>query len=87
DTARYSCKGSPACRRVKIGGDAKNFFNYWNASSHLFVQLNLSPLFSVAKKWKAFSPAQDKNLDRAVIRPVSCCTSFTDVGLLISIMA
>ncbi|MCI82437.1 hypothetical protein A2U01_0103711, partial [Trifolium medium] len=37
--------------------------------------------------WNAFSPAQDRNLESAVILPVSCWTSLTEVGLLISVMA
>ena len=53
----------------------------------LLLQTNLLFRF---KHWKygwPFSPLADTNRDRAAIRPVSCCTSFTVAGLLIARMA
>ena len=52
-----------------------------------FIQKNLLFRF---KHWKygwPFSPLADTNRDRAAIRPVSCCTSFTVAELLIARMA
>ena len=33
------------------------------------------------------SPPADTDLDRATMRPVNCCTSLTEIGLLIAIIA
>ncbi|MCI60585.1 hypothetical protein A2U01_0081841, partial [Trifolium medium] len=83
----YTYNVFPCSGRVRIGGDAKNAFNLWKSSSHWGLHVNLSLFLNLAKKWNAFSPARDKNMESAAILPVNYWTSLTKVGLLISMMA
>lgn len=53
------------------------------ASSHLVVHSKFSFFLKAAKKRKGLSPIQKRKWEREARRPLSYCTSFTLVGLLI----
>jgi hypothetical protein len=71
----------------RTGGLDKNLFICWKASLHSDVHSNFSFFLMEAKKEKALSPVQDRKRDKAANLPVSCCTSFMQEGLLMSMIA
>ena len=48
--------------------------------------MNMLFLLSHWKYGCPLSPPADTNLDRATIRPINCCTSFTEIGLRIAMI-
>ncbi|RDX77437.1 hypothetical protein CR513_42454, partial [Mucuna pruriens] len=77
DTEIYKCKGIPSTGRVNTGGDANMALNLRKASSHSSVHTKFLAFFRVLKIGLAVSADREMNRDKAVIRPISCCTSLT----------
>lgn len=84
--ARYRRKSDYSFGRVRIEGDVMKFMILVKASLHSIVHSKFSFSLKAEKKKKDLSPIQERKREREGRRLVSCCTSFTLVGLLISMI-
>jgi len=83
---KYSRIGVPFNALLSMGGLVKYYFNLEKAYSHSVVQMNLLFLWRHWKYGYHCSPLAERNRDKGATLPVSRCTSFTLVGLLMLIM-
>ena len=86
ETARYTRIGWLGLGFWMTAGNVRKSLNYLKISSHRSSQANFLPFRSSWTIGFVLSANRGMNLERAVRRPRSCCTSLMLFGLLMSSM-
>ena len=86
-TDRYKNSSFPTSGLLKTGGQERYCLKSENAASHSGIHSKVFPFFKREKMGIAFWADVAMNLEREAILPVRHCTSFTVVGLFISMIA